>query len=151
MLASDCNASTIRNAVMPLRVIYRRAIEDGDVAVSPTHGLRLPAVRGKRDRVASPSAAAELLAALPENDRALWATAMYAGLRRGELLALKWEQVDLAQGVIRVERAWDVKEGAIEPKSRAGRRSVPIPAVLARLSRRAQAADRPRHGSRLRT
>ena len=55
MLASDCNASTIRNAVMPLRVIYRRAIEDGDVAVNPTHGLRLPAVRGKRDRVASPS------------------------------------------------------------------------------------------------
>lgn len=31
--------------------------------------------------------------------------------------------------MIRVERAWDVKEGAIEPKSRAGRRSVPIPAV----------------------
>jgi integrase len=32
--------------------------------------------------------------------------------------------------VIRVERAWDVREGEIEPKSRAGRRTVPIAAVL---------------------
>jgi integrase len=55
---------------------------------------------------------------------------MYAGLRRGELQALDWSNVDLAAGLIRVERAWDVKEGIIEPKSRAGRRTVPVPAVL---------------------
>jgi integrase len=52
------------------------------------------------------------------------------GLRRGELQALRWEDVDLANGVIRVERAWDVQEGPIEPKSRAARRRVPIPAIL---------------------
>ena len=39
----------------------------------------------------------------------LWATAVYAGLRRGELLALRWEDVDLKAGLIRVERAWDPK------------------------------------------
>jgi integrase len=55
---------------------------------------------------------------------------MYAGLRRGELLALRWEDVDLAAGVIRVERAWDAKEGVVAPKSRAARRAVPIAAVL---------------------
>jgi integrase len=32
--------------------------------------------------------------------------------------------------VIRVERGWDAVDGAIEPKSSAGRRRVPIPAVL---------------------
>ena len=32
--------------------------------------------------------------------------------------------------MIKVERAWDVREGHIEPKSRAGRRTVPIPMVL---------------------
>src|SRR5439155_16508538 len=73
----------------------------------------------------------KLLAALPAEDRALWATAMYAGLRRGELMALRWEDVDLAAGVIRVERAWDATAHAvIEPKSRAGLRSVPIAAAL---------------------
>ena len=56
---------------------------------------------------------------------------MYAGLRRGELMALRWEDIDLATGVIRVERSWDPKAGcSIEPKSRAGRRSVPIAALL---------------------
>jgi integrase len=53
-----------------------------------------------------------------------------SSLRRGELLALRWENVDLGAGIIRVERAWDVKEGAIDPKSRAGRRTVPIAAAL---------------------
>ena len=51
---------------------------------------------------------------------------MYAGLRRGELMALRWEDTDLAGGVVRVERSWDVKEGAVEPKSNAGTRSVPM-------------------------
>ena len=66
-----------------------------------------------------------------ERDQALWATAFYAGLRRGELMALRIADVDLAGGVIRVERAWDAKgREYVETKSRAGRRTVPIPAVL---------------------
>jgi integrase len=77
-----------------------------------------------------PSEARELIAALSEVDRALWATAFYGGLRRAELLALDWANVDLVEGVIRVERSWDVVEGLIEPKSRAGRRQVPVPTVL---------------------
>jgi len=87
-------------------------------------------VRGKRERIAEPSEAAKLLAALPKSDRALWATAFYGGLRLGELQALRWEDVDLATGVLRVKRAWDKVEGIIEPKSRAGVRTVPIAAVL---------------------
>jgi integrase len=45
-------------------------------------------------------------------------------------MALRIEDIDLANGKLQVERSWDVREGAGEPKSRAGRRSVPIPAVL---------------------
>jgi len=99
--------------------------------VNPCTHLRLPAVRGRRERIASPEEAEQLLAALPERDRAIWATALYAGLRRGELMALRWEQVDLAAGVIRVERAYDEKERVeVEPKSRAGHRTVPIVGAL---------------------
>jgi integrase len=130
LLGSGLNASTIRNALLPLRAIYRHALSLDEVAVNPTQGIRLPAVRGRRDRVASPDEAVELVAALEPTDRALWATAMYAGLRMGELQALRWDGVDLAAGLIRVESAWDKKEGSIEPKSRAGRRAVSIAAVL---------------------
>jgi integrase len=42
------------------------------------------------------------------------------------LQALRVESIDLAAGVIHVERGWDAKEGAIEPKSRTGRRRVPM-------------------------
>lgn len=130
LLAAGTDPSTIRNTMMPLRAIFRRAVARGEVAVNPTSGLELPAVRGRRERIASPDEAAKLIEALPERDRALWATALYGGLRRGELQALRWDDVELAKGVIRVERAWDVREGEIEPKSRAGRRTVPIAVVL---------------------
>jgi integrase len=124
--------SSIRNTVNALRAIYRSSdlLTDGTVAANPTIGLRLPAVRGKPDRIAPPDEASRLLAALPAGDRAVWATALYAGLRAGELRALAWEQVDLGGGTIRVVRSYDPKAGFVEPKSRAGVRRVPIASVL---------------------
>jgi integrase len=130
MLSAELDASTIRNSLMPLRAIFRHLAAIDEVAVNPTSGVHVPAVRSRGDRIASPEEASDLIAALPCQDRALWATAMYAGLRRGELQALDWSDVDLAAGLIRVERAWDVKEGIVAPKSRSGRRAVPVPALL---------------------
>jgi integrase len=65
-----------------------------------------------------------------EHDRAVWAMAFYAGLRLGELQALRDEDVDLAAGLIYVRHSWDKKAGLIEPKSAAGRRNVPIVSAL---------------------
>jgi integrase len=45
-------------------------------------------------------------------------------------MALRWEDIDLAAGVLRVERSWDVKAGAIEPKTEKGRRTFPIASAL---------------------
>jgi integrase len=128
--ARRLDASTIQNALMPLRVIYRGALRRGDLAINPTADLDLPAPAGRRDRIASPAEAEALLAALEETDRVIYATALYAGLRLGELRALRWEDVDLEKNVLRVERAWDALEGVIEPKSKAGRRTVPIGKAL---------------------
>jgi integrase len=130
LLAKGLDPSTIKNTLNPLQAIYRRAVQREEVGTNPTVGLDLPRTQGRRDRIASPGEAAKLLAAVPEEDRATWATAMYAGLRRGELRGLRWSDIDLASGVIRVERGWDDEEGIIEGKTRAARRSVPIAAVL---------------------
>jgi integrase len=131
LLAKGFDPSTCRNALMPLRAIFRRALARGEVAVNPTTGIELPAVRGRRDRIASPAEAAALIEALPEADRALWATALYAGLRRGELMGLRWEDVALDEGVIRVERSYDPRaREVIAPKSAAGVRRVPIASAL---------------------
>jgi integrase len=121
--------STIVVTVLPLRAIYKQAMEVGDVAVNPTTALKMPAVRGGRDRIASPEECAKLLDALPASDRALWATGMYGGLRRGEIMALRVEDVDLANGLIHVRRGWDTVVGEIATKSGKDRK-VPIAAVL---------------------
>jgi integrase len=129
LLAASAQPSTIHNQIMPVRAICRWRRRE--VAVNPTIGLLLPAVRLGRVRIVTPAEAELLLAALAERDRALWATALYAGLRRGELMGLRCCDVDLAHGVLEVTQAWDPKEHRmVAPKSHAGRRRVPIAAAL---------------------
>ena len=130
MRADGLAPSTVESTINPIRAIYRRAHQRGEVTINPTRGLELPAIRSKPRRFASPSEAAALIAAVPRGDRAVWATAFYAGLRRGELRGLRVEDVDLAAGLIHVRRGWDDLEGEVAPKTSQGRRKVPIPAVL---------------------
>jgi integrase len=130
LVRKDLAPATIDAALTPLRALYRRAVARGDAAVNPTVGIEKPAVRYSERRVVPPGEAGAMIAALERGERALWATALYAGLRRGELIGLRPDDIDLGIGVIRVERAWDMVEGEIPPKSRQGRRRVPIAAVL---------------------
>jgi integrase len=130
LIGEGHSGSKVRNIVIPLRVLYRHAVEREWVNRNPTIGLRLPNGHNARERAASPSEAARLLAALPAVDRPMWATAFYAGLRRGELRGLRWEDVDLAKGIIQVRRSWDDYAGEVTPKSKKGTRTVPVTALL---------------------
>lgn len=72
---------------------------------------------------------------------ALFTTAVYCGLRRGELLGLTWAETDLDQGVIYVRETG----AGLDPKSDAGFRPVALPSpALAPLKawHRRQAAER---------
>jgi integrase len=128
VMARGLSASTARNVLMPLRLVFRVAVRDEmGVTASPIHGVELPAVRGVRERYATPVEVRDLLGALEARDRGLWAMAFYAGLRRGELMGLRWGDVDLDAATIRVERAYDPGSKTYQtPKSRAGIRTVPI-------------------------
>lgn len=126
MRAEGLAAGTIHNQLDPLRVIFRRAIRDEILVVDPMVHLDLPANRARRDRVVAPAEADALLDALSTPDRAYWATALFAGLRRGELRGLRWKDVDLPGNVLKVERGWDDVEGEIDVKTTAARRKVPL-------------------------
>lgn len=128
--AEDQSPSTIRNSIKPLQGLYRRARAREGLAVNPTRDLELPAPNPKDVEIVGPEIAAQLLDVLPVEDRALWATALYAGLRYGELRALRWSAVDLAGGSIRVTESWDPKEGAIAPKTKNSQRTTPLPGLL---------------------
>jgi integrase len=103
--------STIRNNLDPLRVIVREAVADGVLSIDPLAKQRLPQGGGRRERVADRTEAQALIDALPANERALWACAFYGTLRRGELRALRWSDVDFEAGAIHVRRGWDDREG----------------------------------------
>ena len=55
---------------------------------------------------------------------------LYAGLRRGELQALRCMDVDLGANLIHIQKGWDQVEGEIEPKSEASKRTIPGLTVL---------------------
>ena len=63
--AQELNPSTIRNTMNALRALYRQAVAHGECHHNPTHGVMLPAVRGKRDRIEPHDVAERLIAALP--------------------------------------------------------------------------------------
>jgi integrase len=130
--AQGLSPSSVRNTILPLRAIFRRAHRRGDVAVNPPQRLILPAVRGQRERVATPTEIGPLLDALQADDRAIYATALYAGLRLGELQALQWDDIDLNGDLVHVRRNWDRQAGFVAPKSRSGDRRVPITPTLRR-------------------
>ena len=123
------SGSRIRNVINSLRAVYRVANENDETDNNPCQNLKLPKAAGKRERILSVVEGITLLKALPEADRALWSTALYAGLRAGELQALAWSNVDLDAGVIRVRHGWDEVEGQIAPKSESGVRDVPLMAA----------------------
>jgi integrase len=125
-------ASTIANALDPLRVVFRRAVRSELVTRDPTKELDLPAVRSAPRDIRPADDPDALLAPLKPLERALWATALFAGLRRGELRALRWAEVDFDAGLLRVRRSWDEIEGEQEPKTAASVRDVPLTATLRR-------------------
>ena len=129
---SGASGSAIRNRLVPLRVLVRRAMDEELLTQSPFEAgrLGLPSVPSARRRAVSPTEARSLLAALPADVRAIYATAIYAGLRRGELIALRWQDVSLPTGRITVSSSWDERQGRVAPKSRAGSRTVPLVAAL---------------------
>lgn len=131
LLGTGLSTGTVSNVLNPIQAFYRRAIDRDELIYNPSERIDLPSGSSKRPkRIASPAEAAALLAALEAADRPVWATAFYAGLRRGELQALRVRDIDFQADLITVERGWDQVEGVIEPKSRAGRRSVPLLAIL---------------------
>jgi integrase len=123
-----------------------RKVADGDRVDIP----RLP--RQEAASLSAEQVRQALDAAHGDRVEALFVLALMAGLRRGELLALRWDAVDLDRGVVDVRYTMQpVSGGAVlaEPESRTSRRRVPIGDVaVAALRRRrsAQGAERLRAG-----
>ncbi|MHB1467615.1 MAG: tyrosine-type recombinase/integrase [Solirubrobacteraceae bacterium] len=119
--------SKVHACVNAARVLWRDfdlvTGTDNLLLVDPAKGLRLPAVpTGGKDRIATADEASRLIAALQPGEAVLWATALYSGMRLGELRALRVENLDFDRKRIKVRAGWDAFEGEIDPKTEKGRR-----------------------------
>jgi integrase len=90
-------------------------------------------------------ARAILAAARGQRNAARWSVALALGLRQGEALGLPWAAVDLEAGTLTVRQALQRQTGkglvVVQPKSRAGRRSIALPPELAGALREHQAGQ----------
>jgi integrase len=92
-----------------------------------------PSAPRKPSQVLSPDDVARLFAAaVGTRLEALFVLAITTGMRQGELLGLKWEDIDLTSGTIFVQRQLQEVAGRlalVEPKTNAGRRRVALPQI----------------------
>ncbi len=121
---------TVRRILAVLKVVFAAALRDELIATNPAQFADLPTVEKAEFEPWEPSQVDEFLKAT-EHYRlgVVFETAIYTGLRRGELAALRWEDVDLERRTLTVKRN-RVDAGKVyeyTAKSAAGRRTIPLP------------------------
>ena len=122
----SCAATTRLKLIVCLSGIYHRARRVWGLTYDPVDEVQRPPIKRDYDvEVYSPSEVFALVdAADDEQDAVLLLTAAFTGLRLGEIVALRWRDVDLDRHVLRVRASWSGYELTF-PK--AGRvRSVPL-------------------------
>lgn len=144
---------SVQISVQVLKASTRWALETGLLGRDPLAGYRRPRATSKPMTSWSADEARAFLAHTRDDPQAaVWALLLTRGLRRGEVCGLRWEDIDLDAGFLRVNRTRVLVDGNVAdslPKTAAGRRSVPLDpklVALLRAHRKAQTAERLRAG-----
>lgn len=139
MLASggrDGSGRSPRTVALALTILVKAlndAVHDGLIATNPAARVRKPAQQHREMETWTPQQMSTFLAHV-EEDPLVGAWHLSAlGLRRGEVLGLRWSDVDFERGVLHIRQA-RVQAGAAvvvnEPKTARGRRTLPMHAGL---------------------
>ncbi len=149
MTAGGVGAKSIRNYIGTLSAMYRYAMHPRRrwASTNPCEVIDLPALPASTEvrYLTMPQVEALASAAVSgehqQLDRALYLAAAMTGLRQGELIALRWQDIAWEDRRVRVVRN-HVLGQFDTPKSRRSARSVPLSSQLARELRRWQQATR---------
>jgi len=130
-------SKTVQNHLAFLHGVFNHAVKRGWAQANPVATLDRPPTRGANPdiRFLDDAELEALIRAVPDDEhghteRVLYLAAAMTGLRRGELLALRWQDVDWRAGLVRVRRNYTRGEWGT-PKSRRSTRAVPMADRLA--------------------
>lgn len=152
---TDLAASTMNGSYAALRTALRQAVSWRLLAADPTNGVKRPRWAVPEMEFWSGEQAARFIAWVAGKTRydALYTLALATGARGGELLALRWSDLDVDAGSVRIARSLSWPSGGepvlADPKTYSSRRTIDVdPHTLKSLrSQRArQAEDRLRSG-----
>lgn len=156
LLKNGRGGRTVRYTHGVLHKALEKAVRYGLIIVNPAHGASLPQQQHQEMQVFDEAQVATFLAAASGSRlEALFHLAVVTGMRQGELFGLKWSDLQWNASVLHVQRQVQriPKKGwsFVEPKTRAGRRMVPIGAGAIEALRRhkqLQALERAAAGKR---
>jgi integrase len=129
MLEAGYQPSTVNLSLRILRSALAWGVKQGWLATSPAVGVRVAVPRERRPAAWTPEQAAQFLAATQDRPFGpLWALLLGTGMRIGEALALRWDDIRDGRVTVRATLVW-TREGKrlMPPKSRAGARTVTLP------------------------
>lgn len=97
--------ATVHRRYRMLKAAFADAVKTDRLAVSPCRGIDLPKLTTERLNPPTPAEVARIIDAAAAPYRLPLTLAAWTGLRRGEVLALRWQDVNLDTGVLRVVQA----------------------------------------------
>lgn len=125
---------TIRGIHANCRTALQRAVQDGLIRTNPAVGCKLPPKKAREMQVLTQNEIIRFLhQAKEEGCYELFLLELGTGMRRGEILALKWSDLDFTTGELRIERqVYIIKAEVIisAPKTKASIRTVILPPSL---------------------
>lgn len=114
--------------------VFRLAIKNRVMDFNPASVIDVPKGTGSTKREALTDEQIQWITETPHNAQTAAMLMLYAGLRRGELIALTWSDIDLKNGTIRVNKAAEYinNKPVVKPmtKTKAGMRLISIPKIL---------------------
>ena len=122
---------TVRGIHTTLHAALDKAVEEKLIFHNPADSCKLPPAKSREMKVLAPEEIQRLLIQAKEDGcYELLLLELATGLRRGEILALQWDDLNFRTGALRVERQVHRVKGELvvsPPKTKAGNRTVLLP------------------------
>lgn len=133
-LAEGLSSRTVRYIHTIIHGALRQALKNGLIATNVSEATTPPTIKKKEAPVFTPEQQQTFISAL-EGDRleAAFLVLLGTGIRRGELLGLQWQDIDLKKAVLNIRQGLVFYRGELviqEPKTKKSRRSLPLPGIV---------------------